>query len=370
MKQKIKICHYPIIMVGFLMFLNTCVNAQKIKYKSKVEMMIATDNMEAIEKYVSKKIDNYDKVGNTILLWAIRYDKLEIVNYLLEKKANPDIGSPIGEATKKYIKEQGIEDVDYVNSPLMIAVDYSFEKRPNKNEIIKSLLDAGANPNALNSKFVSAFQYALSYNSRVLKLLLERGANTTYISPDLGALADEKNFFDYFHSGFLLRDNGKTDVIDLLVEYDVKPDDMITNLMLYLSTEYKIYRFYTDGRTLKNHIKTVTYLLNKNYETMSINQFLTIIEYSIYIPDMNPHYGEHEERVKWFVDFFNALYKHKKNELVQLINDEIFFNKILLAEQKETGISAEYFKNFLFQLNTSILTNDKDWLDSYGLILE
>ncbi|MFC2152196.1 ankyrin repeat domain-containing protein [Bacteroidota bacterium] len=370
MKQLIKIYCYTIVLAGLFTITNNNTYAQKIKYKSKIEEIIALDDWEGLKKYVPKKINEYDKVGNTALLWAIRYDKPEIVDYLLENKANPDIGSPIGEAAKEYLAKQGITDVDYLNSPLMVAIDYSSNKRPNKNKIIKSLLNAGANPNAFNSKFISAFQYTLGYNSSAMEMLLEKGANTTYVSPDLGALGESADFYDYFHYGFLGASDGKRKVIDILTQYDALPNDMIPQLMIHLATEYKIYRFYAECRFYENHIKSVTYLMEKDYGIMSIDQFLTIIEIGIYIPNMEPYFGADVQTIKWFIDFINALHKHHKDELTKLFHDGTFIDKVETSPQKETGISANFFKNYLIQLNSSIVNNDKEWLDKYGYKLE
>src|SRR3972149_7459122 len=142
--MKMKIWYYPMIITGFLMLLCNNSYTQKIKYRSNVEKMIATDDLEAIKKYAKKSINDIDKVENTALMWAVIYNKIDIVNYLLEQKADPNIGKPIGEWGKKYLIKQGIENVDYYNTPLFIAVSHNIDKYPSKLLIVESLLAAGA----------------------------------------------------------------------------------------------------------------------------------------------------------------------------------------------------------------------------------
>lgn len=352
------------------MLLNSNVNAQKIKYQSKVEKMIATDNWETIKKYASKSIDSKDKVGNTALMWAVIYDKLDIVDFLLEKKANPDIGFLFGEAGKKYLIGQNIENVDYYNTPLILAAKHDIDKQPNMLKIMKSLLDAGANPNAFDNNYESAVLVGIYESYECVKLLLEKGANIHYEKAYISQSNVSVDIYERFYSA--IRYGAKVEMIDLLIEHGLNPDELITGCIVgYLLLEHR--NKYYDSNHFKRHIKLITHILDKNYDKISNSEFLSLIEYSIYIPGFVPNsfgYAD-KERMSWFIDFFNVLWKHNGDELIKVFEDGTYSSKVALSAQKEQGSSgSDNYRIFLSELNIHLLARDKEWLDEFGYIIE
>ena len=367
--MKMKIWYYPMIITGFLMLLCNNSYTQKIKYRSNVEKMIATDDLEAIKKYAKKSINDIDKVENTALMWAVIYNKIDIVNYLLEQKADPNIGKPIGEWGKKYLIKQGIENVDYYNTPLFIAVSHNIDKYPSKLLIVESLLAAGANPNAFDHNYSSALLSSVGYHNECIKILLEKGAKINYIKPTLRQSEAGGDIYQFLFWGSQWSDF-KYETIDLLEEHGLNLEGIIINLVSdYIFTEYKLPRYGKDK--LVRHLNFITYLLNKNYDNIRVFEFLSIIEYSLYEPAVNIFVVQpKKEEVSFFVDFFNAVWKYKKDELIEIFKDGTFESKVNNSPNKNAGKFHQTYKSFLLKLNTSIINSDKEWLDLYGFKLE
>lgn len=101
-------------------------------------------------------IYDFDEEGVSIFDMAVTYDNIQIVKYLISK---------------------GIE-VDSTNrrsrfTPLMAAVCYG------RYEIVKLLMEHGANKNAVDSKGISVIDFARKTNKKSILELLEYDKNTT-----------------------------------------------------------------------------------------------------------------------------------------------------------------------------------------------
>jgi len=117
------------------------------------------------EPYINVNVQGEDADGDTPLIIAIdgaiyqstkdqRALYLEIIKALLQKGANPDIQNKIGE------------------TPLIDAV------RKNDPEIVQLLLDNGANPNRQDLARWTALHWAVyTDNPKIVQILLDNGAN-------------------------------------------------------------------------------------------------------------------------------------------------------------------------------------------------
>lgn len=372
-----------LILLCSLFLISGCMTSGGIQYRSSIEKMIATDDMEGIEIYAANSIDAIDKVGNTALRWAVIYDKIDMVDFLLEKGANPDIGTPLSDSEKNRLKEQGIENVNYYNPPLMIAVEHDMKDEPNKLKILESLLAAGANPNAYNGSYDGSFSAifsAICYHNECVKLLLNYGAELSYKTKAVNSLAnkiDELDVYDCIYRGSQWG-GFQTDMFDVLVEEHGLQSDIITGLIYnFILVNYKIPWYSSGINHLFRHIDFITYLLDKNYDTITPVEFLLIVEFSIYIPPVMPFVGPPSaEHVRWFVDFFNAAWKESGKDLMETFKDGSFNSTIENSPQAtDTGNQGRSYKAFLLRFENSVNERDnnvaaKEWLDSYGFKLE
>ncbi len=104
---------------------------------------------------------NASERGYTILLWAVFDNCIETVKTLLEKGADPNFASHLG------------------NTALMSAAEKGY------TDILNILLDKGANVNATNKKLKTALIYAaLNGQTEALGVLLTRGANVNDADKD------------------------------------------------------------------------------------------------------------------------------------------------------------------------------------------
>ena len=113
----------------------------------------ADGNIEEIKKHIGDGIDvNIQSTdGNTALWFASRNGQVEVVKYLLEQKANPEIAGV-----------EGFKPLHNVSNP----------------QITKLLLEAGANPNVKSNAYISPLLLSLGEDSlETLTLLLQHKAD-------------------------------------------------------------------------------------------------------------------------------------------------------------------------------------------------
>ncbi len=124
-------------------------------------------DLEGVKKHLEKgaDINQYDRWGWTPIMWAIYYNYYDIVKYMLENKANPNLRS---------MHDYGSIAKD--STPLMIASYYG------SAGIARLLLRYGADKNMENRQGETAYSIAEKYNFiEIIDLLGGRGANRSAI---------------------------------------------------------------------------------------------------------------------------------------------------------------------------------------------
>lgn len=156
-----------------------------------------------IKKQVSanpSKIDAKDKNGDTLLIRAVRRADLDVINYLLDANANPNITNNYGNnalivaanhrrpRVAKALIAKGVtlnvQNRDG-NTAVIVAIQ-SVQPEQEKNEkrsvkaryeVVEVVLKAGANPNLKNKNGKTALQIAQSRNlNGIVTLLKKSGA--------------------------------------------------------------------------------------------------------------------------------------------------------------------------------------------------
>ncbi|HPV43821.1 MAG TPA: ankyrin repeat domain-containing protein [Spirochaetota bacterium] len=120
-------------------------------------------DLEGVKKHLEKgaDINQYDRWGWTPIMWAIYYNYYDIVKYMLENKANPNLRSM-----------NDYSSIAKDSTPLMIASYYG------NTGIARLLLRFGADKNAENRQGETAFSIAEKYNFvEIMDLLGGKGAN-------------------------------------------------------------------------------------------------------------------------------------------------------------------------------------------------
>lgn len=104
-----------------------------------------------------KNLNEMDGYGWTPLLWATYYQHPEMVMFLLDKGADPDIA-----ATKQYVS------VPPGSTPLIIASYYGRE------DMVEILLQHGARKDVKNTAGYTALMYAKEYRFKDCERLLDQ----------------------------------------------------------------------------------------------------------------------------------------------------------------------------------------------------
>lgn len=146
---------------------------------------------EDIEKHYGpfEDIDKVDSWGDTLLLAACKNKQTENVKHYLKLGANPD-----------FVNECG-------DSPLHVVIDTATDNEPVSLEIIKILIDAGADIEVRGYMDKTPFLRACCRESlAVLRLLVKAGCDTKATITDFGEIYDGKYFADVFHLKRELKD--------------------------------------------------------------------------------------------------------------------------------------------------------------------
>lgn len=122
-----------------------------------INIAILEDNLKIVKYFVDTlkfNTNQPDSLGLTSMHWAAYFDCKDIVTYLLNKSAKPDIPA---------------DNTFY--TPLILAITWQ------NTDICKILLDHGANPNAVTKTGKTPIFFAVETgNIELCKLLIERGA--------------------------------------------------------------------------------------------------------------------------------------------------------------------------------------------------
>ena len=367
--------HFILFLIAFSLTNN--IYGTNVKYNNKVEKIVAEEDWISIDKHISKDIDQLIEVKLarsstyiTILMYAVLYDNIEIVDYLLKKGADPNIGVPLTNDEKSHYVEQKIMNVKFKETPLILALKLDKDKSPNKDKIINSLVSAGANPNSFDNKNQSALNYAVDNCREYVEILLKNGANLYYECPNSYNQKNE-DVYDIIIRNAKFYGN-LSETVDVLVKYNFETTGMIDAIMAYLIIEHKRYDQAYDSRYIKRSIQLITHLIKMNYDHINTDQFLTLVKYTLYTPGMVPSlYGDMPAKtnVEWFVELFNNVWKMNSEEMKGVMANNGYLNTVENAFQKSQGSPERIYKNFLIKLNSSIKDNDTEWLDSYGFQL-
>lgn len=83
---------------------------------------------------------------------------------------------------------------DYILSEAISELSYPFENKPYRYEIVKLLLELGANPNQLDIEKSGALTNAMiAMDTEMVRILLEAGANPNHY----GGFSESETFYDY-----------------------------------------------------------------------------------------------------------------------------------------------------------------------------
>lgn len=148
-------------------------------------------NIELVEFLISKgaEINSPANIDGTPLHYAAREGHAEVVSLLLSKAAKPDVFAD--KHTESY---SGHPDVfPYWCTPLHWAIYSKKSNDTKKIEIVKVLLDGGADPNACSDRCGTPLsEAAKSGNVKVAKLLLEKGASVNLGGPTHEAVLNNR----------------------------------------------------------------------------------------------------------------------------------------------------------------------------------
>lgn len=144
-------------------------NAKNEKGESALNFAIRYKDPKIAKILITKADLNFkDDAGNTPLFTAIKYEKEDLFNLLLEKGANPNSAGTANENTKD-------------QSALYVAIIQARE------DLMQKLLEKGADPNLADSRGslpLSEVVLRRDADPRVVKMLLDKGANPNATEAD------------------------------------------------------------------------------------------------------------------------------------------------------------------------------------------
>lgn len=160
-------------------------NLDESRNDSIILAAVRNGNTEILAELLSneKELDRrYGEEARTLLSYSIESNQLLVAEYLL------DLGFDV-------------EKKDDDKTPLMFAAKYGMDS------VVRSLIDHGAEINAINISRNTAFHYAAKYNNLgILKLLYEMGANINipnedqWTALDFAIINNNKKAIEYLES--------------------------------------------------------------------------------------------------------------------------------------------------------------------------
>ncbi|MBN2159252.1 MAG: ankyrin repeat domain-containing protein [Spirochaetes bacterium] len=130
------------------------------------------NDLRGVKRHLSggEDVNRHDKYGWTPLSWAVYYNYPDMVKYLLEQKADPNVKTSYGYGA-----------IYSGSTPLIIAAYYGYE------EIVDLLLKSGANVDEVNCQGDNAYELAKKNGFIAVMYLLskDRGNRLTDILEEL-----------------------------------------------------------------------------------------------------------------------------------------------------------------------------------------
>jgi uncharacterized protein len=166
---------------------------------SELSEAISRHNIQKVDKILSLGLDinDFDDIGSTPLFSSVCRSNSEIVKKLLNAGANPNIG-----------------DKENAETPLMRSIEEPcnpYYYRDN-NFIFNLLLNSGADPNAQSSDGETALMRAARFgNLKAIHKLIEYGANIAIKDDDL------RSAIDYAILGLKENDFLESDVYEKII---------------------------------------------------------------------------------------------------------------------------------------------------------
>ncbi|CAF1052114.1 unnamed protein product [Rotaria sordida] len=187
-----------------------------------------------------KRAEEYKIAGSTPLIGATKYNNSECVKCLLEYHANPNHQNHFGISALMLAAEQGYfecvklliqagADIDLAPSGPLALIMNIYGQTPlfcaakeGRTDIVKYLLDRGANPSVQNHYGISALWIPSQRGMlKVVELLLNAGAET-HVAP-FGNQTDKLNITGWT-SLYVAMKSRKFDVVKLLLKYGADPN--------------------------------------------------------------------------------------------------------------------------------------------------
>ena len=133
---------------------------------------IVSDDIIINQIKTVNNLEQTDRDGRTLLINAVNYERISIVEYLLEKKVNINVADKMGFTALHFAVQNGNVDIIemllengadvnakniYGNNPIMLI------KLTHSIDVVKILVKFGANPNLKNEFGVSAMDTYAAY---------------------------------------------------------------------------------------------------------------------------------------------------------------------------------------------------------------
>ncbi|RTK92189.1 MAG: ankyrin repeat domain-containing protein, partial [Rickettsiales bacterium] len=209
------------ITVDQLRILNHEFKPKSVILKEQLITAVATNNLVQAKELLDQNVDvnlkfcDLKQVERTLLGYAVETQNLQMVELLLNKKANPNILYGAGEGSTALIRAVYLNNID----------------------IVKILLNQKADPNIADNSGWTTVTYAVSENTEVLELLIEKNGsvNTTnnnnvlYLTPLMKAIK-------------LLKDEDALKVMQILLEHRANVDATEANGDTLLNYAIKYHR--------------------------------------------------------------------------------------------------------------------------------
>lgn len=187
-------------LVALKTFQNARINPNAKNEKGETALTYAVENADndKVFKYVldGADVNMRDSLGNSPIFLAVKKDKKDFLDLLLEKKADVNVPGKTGEVDNQ--------------TALSVAV------ANDDGETVKKLLDRGADPNIADSKGLLPLPGAVigpKANAEIVKMLLDKGANVNGQEKENGATA-----LIYIASNREVSAQTRTEIVKLLLD--------------------------------------------------------------------------------------------------------------------------------------------------------